>query len=174
VPDRQQLELRGERLVLRPVREDDLPALAAVIAEPEVVRWWGPHDLERLRDELLVDPRVEALTIELDGRIAGILEIVEEADPDYRHAGLDIALTSSLHDQGLGREALGLAIDHLVSVRGHHRFTIDPAVGNARAIACYTAVGFEPVGVMHECERGPDGRWHDCLLMELIAAEPAA
>ena len=26
-----------------------------------------------------------------------------------------------------------------------------------------------PVGVMRKCERGPDGTWHDGLLMDLLA-----
>jgi hypothetical protein len=52
--------------------------------------------------------------------------------------------------------------------RGHHRLTIDPAASNARAIAAYAKVGFRPVGIMRQYERGPDGTWHDGLLMELL------
>ena len=55
--------------------------------------------------------------------------------------------------------------------RGHHRFTIDPAAANARAIRAYEAVGFRPVGVLRRYERGPDGRWRDGLLMDLLAVE---
>jgi aminoglycoside 6'-N-acetyltransferase len=29
-------------------------------------------------------------------------------------------------------------------------------------------VGFRPVGVMRRYERGPDGSWHDGLLMDLL------
>ncbi|HEX2508373.1 MAG TPA: GNAT family protein [Miltoncostaeaceae bacterium] len=54
---------------------------------------------------------------------------------------------------------------------GHHRFTIDPAVANERAIRSYAAVGFRPVGVMRAYERGRDGAWHDNLLMDLLAGE---
>ena len=32
-------------------------------------------------------------------------------------------------------------------------------------------VGFRPVGVMRRYERGPDGEWHDGLLMELLAED---
>ena len=55
--------------------------------------------------------------------------------------------------------------------RGHHRFTIDPAAGNERAIRCYAAVGFKPVGLMREYERVDSGPWHDGLLMDLLAHE---
>jgi aminoglycoside 6'-N-acetyltransferase len=159
-------------LLVRPVSEADLPSLLAILSEPEVARWWGEYDLPELRGELLQDPRVEALTIEVDGVVAGVIEIVEEPEPDYRHAGLDISLATAHHDRGLGRDALRLVVDHLVAARGHHRLTIDPAVDNERAIRCYTAVGFRPVGVMHVYERAPDGTWRDGLLMELIAGEP--
>jgi aminoglycoside 6'-N-acetyltransferase len=29
-------------------------------------------------------------------------------------------------------------------------------------------VGFQPVGVLRRYERGPDGSWHDGLLMDLL------
>jgi mannose-6-phosphate isomerase-like protein (cupin superfamily) len=50
---------------------------------------------------------------------------------------------------------------------------IDPALDNGRAISCYRKVGFRPVGVMRRYERGPDGTFHDGLLMELLADRPA-
>jgi aminoglycoside 6'-N-acetyltransferase len=136
--------------------------------EPEVARWWGHWDVARVRTELLEDPQIEVLAIERDGEVIGVAQIVEETDPDYHHAALDISLATEHHGQGLGREALRLLIDHLAAERGHHRFTIDPAAENERAIRSYTAVGFEPVGVMHMYERAPDGTWRDGLFMELI------
>jgi aminoglycoside 6'-N-acetyltransferase len=64
---------------------------------------------------------------------------------------------------------VALLVAHLIEARGHHRLTIDPAAANARAIRCYAGVGFRPVGVMRQYERGEDGTWHDGLLMELLA-----
>jgi aminoglycoside 6'-N-acetyltransferase len=58
----------------------------------------------------------------------------------------------------------------MVDERGHHRFSIDPAAANERAIPCYAGLGFKPVGVMRQYERGDDG-WHDNLLMDLLADE---
>ena len=109
--------------------------------------------------------------IEVGGELAGLLLVSEEDDPEYRHAGLDISLRTDLHGRGLGREALRVAIEHLARERGHHRFTIDPAADNERAIRCYRAVGFRPVGVMRRYWRGPDGNWHDGLLLDLLAEE---
>ena len=81
-----------------------------------------------------------------------------------------VALTTAIHGRGYGSEALRLAIGHFVT-RGHHRFTIDPAADNERAIRCYRAVGFQPVGVMRAYERAADGGWRDGLLMDLLSED---
>jgi len=154
--------LRGERVTLRPLAEDDGEPLNAIIAQPGVREWWG------------TDPTVDdqdAFTIEVEGEIAGWLGWYEETMDDYRHGGLDIFVAPAFHGRGLGREALRLAARWLISERGHHRLIIDPAASNERAIATYAAIGFKPVGVMRRYERGPDGTWHDGLLMDLLAEE---
>jgi aminoglycoside 6'-N-acetyltransferase len=158
-------------VLLRPLSQADVPTLVEMIGHPEVARWWGPHDAERIRNDLLYDEGSETLGIELGGELVGIVMMAEENEPDYRHAGLDISLRADLLGQGLGREALRVAIDHLVADRGHHRFTIDPAATNERAIRCYTAVGFRPVGVLRKYWRAEDGTWHDGLLMDLLAED---
>ena len=162
--------LHGRRLALRPVAEGDLDALLAILAEPEVARWWGPQAEQPDREELLGPDARFAIVV--DGAVAGWLACEENSDPMYRHVGLDIFLTTALHGRGrgLGREALRLAIAHYLE-RGHHRFTIDPAAHNERAIRAYAAVGFKPVGLMRDYELGADGTWHDGLLMDLLAAE---
>ena len=161
--------LAGKRLTLRPLSDEDVEELAATITAPGVREWWGTDDdSDGLRETLLGDGA--AFAIEVDGALAGWLAYSEESDPDYRHAGLDIILAPRYQDQGLGSEALRMAIRWLIQERGHHRFTIDPAVDNERAIRAYEAVGFRPVGVLRRYERGADG-WHDNLLMDLLADE---
>jgi aminoglycoside 6'-N-acetyltransferase len=159
--------LRGERVILRPLEEADIPRLAAILREEEVARWWGDYGEERARAEILSDP---GWAIEVDCAAAGWLAASEEEEPDYRHVAFDIFLATEVHGRGLGREALSLAVRHFAAL-GHHRFTIDPAVTNERAIRSYAAVGFRPVGVMRAYERGRDGAWHDNLLMDLLARE---
>ncbi|MDP2712657.1 MAG: GNAT family protein [Solirubrobacteraceae bacterium] len=166
--------LRGERVVLRPLEAGDAEYLSAVIARPEVARWWGsrPRDREHHRAGLLEDAAGnDAFAIEVDGVLAGWLGVYEEEEPDYRHAGLDIFLAPELHGAGHGPRALRLAARWLIEECGHHRLIIDPAAANERAIAVYAALGFRPVGVMRCYERGDDGAWHDSLLMDMLADE---
>lgn len=159
------LVLRSERLVLRPSREEDVPALVAMLNEPAVRRWWRENDADDVRQELHA-----GLSILHEDRVRGWLLVHEETEPEYRSVAFDIALSDGLHGQGLGREALRTAIRHFVAA-GHHRFTIDPALDNERAIRSYTALGFRQVGVLREHELWPDGHWGDGLLMDLLARE---
>jgi len=165
------VRLRGERVALRPLVADDLPAVYAVLREPSVARWWGAYDERKVRAELLEAPDATAFAIEVDGALAGVVVSSEETDADYRHAGIDIFLAPEYQDRGFGSEAIRVLARHLFRDRGHHRLTIDPAAANERAIRAYERVGFRRVGVMREYERGADGTWHDGVLMDLLARE---
>ena len=103
--------------------------------------------------------------------VIGYIQAAEEATPMYRHAGIDLFLTTRRQGQGIGPEAIRLLARWLIEVRGHHRLTIDPAADNEQAIRAYEKLGFRRVGVMRQYERGPDGTWHDGLLMDLLAGE---
>ena len=157
-------------MLLRPLGEEDVPALVELLAHPEVAAWWGSYDAERVRADLDYEDS-EMLAVELDGEVIGVVEVTEELEPDYRHVALDIAIRADLHGRGFGRESLRVVIEHLIQERGHHRFTIDPAKENERAIRSYAWLGFRPVGVTRRSERAPDGRWRDGLLMDLLAEE---
>ncbi len=157
--------LQSERLLLRPAGEKDVEPLLEILTEPEVTRWWGSYDLARVREEL---PNTYAILIE--DALAGWLQIHEEQSPHFPSVALDILLSTKLHGRGYGREALKLAIKHFID-SGHHRFTIDPAIDNERAIRSYSALGFKRVGVMRAYELTPDGSWRNGLLMDLLASE---
>jgi aminoglycoside 6'-N-acetyltransferase len=151
---------------LTPLAEGDAEALRAIRADPAVEEWWDELEPDfPLHDE----PESTRLTIHHEGEIAGMVQFGEELEPKYRHASIDIFVAPSHQGRGVCTEAIQLVVDHLLTERGHHRITIDPAAGNAAAIACYSKAGFTPVGVMRLAERDADGRgWHDALLMELV------
>jgi aminoglycoside 6'-N-acetyltransferase len=162
--------LHGERVTLRPVRDDDAAALFALLTEPAVAEWWQVWDEARVR-AMIGDRDEPAMAIELDGEVVGLLLIGEETYFMYRHASLDIAIATAHQGKGLAPEALRLAIRHLIDERKHHRFTIDPSAANERAIRAYGRLGFKPVGVLRRYELWADGEWHDNLLMDLLADE---
>ena len=164
--------LVGRRVRLRQGRPGDAQRLHAILAEPSVSRWWGDLDpVTVIEDDLRGSGSSALLVVEAAGQVAGGISYHEEDDPMYRHAGIDVYLGSRFQGRGAGREAVALLARYLFEQRGHHRITIDPAAANSQAIRCYTAVGFRPVGVMRQYERGGDGRFHDGLLMDLLRGE---
>jgi aminoglycoside 6'-N-acetyltransferase len=163
--------LRGGRVMLRPSRDGDAERLLRIRNEPSVWRWWRDAELADVEADLLGRNGDQLLVIEVDQQVAGGIQYSEENEPDYRHAGIDIFLATAAQSRGLGGEAIRLLAGYLIRERGHHRLVIDPAADNYRAIRCYAAVGFRPVGIMRRYERGSDGSWHDGLLMELLADE---
>jgi RimJ/RimL family protein N-acetyltransferase len=155
-------------MILRPLAVADAAELRRILLTPEVGRWWDAPDDNFPWDE----PESTRLTIEVDGKVAGMIQYWEESEPKYRHAAIDLFLDPALHGRGLGTEAVSRVVRLLIDERGHHRLTIDPAADNAAAIRCYEKVGFSPVGVMRSYERDAGGGgWHDGLLMELLAGE---
>lgn len=160
--------LHGTQVTLRPIREDDVERLAAILAEPKVARWWPHYDIDRVRRDLLEAKDTHVFAVEVDGEVVGSIQYVEEPAPDYRHASIDVFLHPDWHGKGLGTDAVRTLARHLIHDRGHHRLAIDPAADNEQAIRTYRRVGFREVGVMREYERNEGGRWQDCLLMDLL------
>ena len=166
------MELRGKRIVLRPAEPADATAFAAILATPEVARWWPAFDLPRVEREMTgLDGELDVYAIVLEGLVVGAIQSHEENDPEFRHAGIDLFLDPALHGKGLGPEAIRVLARYLVQERGHHRITIDPAAANERAIRAYEKVGFRNVGILRRYQLFPDGTWQDGLMMEVLAEE---
>jgi aminoglycoside 6'-N-acetyltransferase len=160
--------LRGAAVTLRLATPEDIPVLVAIRTSAEVRRWWGEETdfAAAVADDL---PRT--FVIEEYGSVVGAIQWYEEEDPMYRHAGIDIYLDPARVGKGLGTDAVRTLARYLIDDLGHHRLVIDPAANNVAAIRAYEKVGFRPVGVMRRYELGPDGTFHDGLLMDLIAEE---
>ena len=158
--------LRGRLVALRPATDADAAPLLAILDEPEVAAWWRRGEWERLAESDAV-----TFVIELDGTAVGCIQFHEEDDPDYLSAAVDIFVSAAVHGRGVGPDAMRTLITWLIETRGHHRFTVDPALANARAVHVYEKLGFRRVGVLRRYERAADGEWRDGLLMELLADE---
>ena len=90
-------------MVLRPTTAAHVPTFLEILGHPEIAKWWGGYDLERVRRELLGP---HGYAIELAGEVIGLIIYREEHDPDHRHAAIDIALHPDQHGQGLGYDAM--------------------------------------------------------------------
>jgi aminoglycoside 6'-N-acetyltransferase len=164
--------LDGARVHLRGATRNDIPALVRIRETPEVYRRWrGGDDLRAAVEQDFAEDGIHPYVIEVDGAVVGWIQWQAEEDPDYRHASIDLYVDPAVHGRGIGTDAVATMARHLFVDHGHHRIEIDPAADNAAAIRAYTTVGFRPVGITRQSERGADGTWHDGLLMDLLASE---
>jgi aminoglycoside 6'-N-acetyltransferase len=162
----------GARVHLRPATRDDIPALVRIRETPEVYEHWrGGEDLRAAVEADFAEDGIRPYVIEHGGAVIGWIQWQAEEDPDYRHASIDIYLDPAVRGLGLGPDAMATVAHHLFTEHGHHRIEIDPAADNDAAIRAYTKVGFRPVGITRRSERGPDGTWHDGLLMDLLVED---
>jgi len=152
------------------VRAGDEAKLMEIFSDPTVAKWWGDPN-KAVVDTMSAEEGESHFLIEHDGQTIGMIQTYEESDSMYRHAGIDISIRSEWQGQGLGPDAIRTLARYLINELGHHRLTIDPAAHNTNAIKAYERVGFKTVGVMRKYERGPDGEWHDGLLMDMLAEE---
>ena len=144
--------------------------MARIFSDPSVAEWWGDPE-KSVRDAMETLDGESHYLIEVGDEAVGMIQSVEETDQMYQHASIDIAVRAAWQGQGIGPEAIRTLARYLIDVRGYHRLTIDPAASNTRAIRAYERVGFKPVGVMRQYEKGPDGTWHDGLLMDMLTEE---
>jgi aminoglycoside 6'-N-acetyltransferase len=166
--------ITGSRVRLRHAAAPDAARFEEILSHPGVARWWGDAGepvAAQVACLLAPDEGTTTYAIEHDGTVIGIELAFEEADPQYRHAGIDIAVHPDFQGRGFGTDAIRTLAGYLFTERGHHRLVIDPAADNESAIRLYRSLGFRPVGTMRAYERGPDGSWHDGLLMDLLAGD---
>jgi aminoglycoside 6'-N-acetyltransferase len=95
-----QMHLTGPRVSLRPGTVHDVDRLASILREPDVAFRWGTFERRKIEEEFIGDEKV--FVIEVDGEVIGAIQYGEEDDPMYRHASIDIFLTTTRQGQGFG------------------------------------------------------------------------
>jgi RimJ/RimL family protein N-acetyltransferase len=168
--------LRGTRVGLRHVTEDDLPWLKRTTSDPEIrgpflgSRMMSPHAVEqRWKDNGFANEDAERLLIchLLDGSVIG--DVVHFAAARYttaREIGWSLA-DLSLRGQGLATEAAGLLVDYLFENWPLHRLQCGMSVHNHASRRVAEKVGFQHEGV----QRGivfVGGAYVDCHLLSLL------
>jgi len=175
--------LAGERVRLRGVREDDVPALAkwemdagrmatqsgwvvppSEAAAKERIAKWSANEQDDLgfAIETLDDPPVLVGNIGLWG-----------ARPKDRCATLGIALGREYTGRGYGTDAVRVIVGYGFREMGLHRIQLVVAPFNAAGIRTYQKAGFAEEG-RHRESVLHDGRWYDEVLMSILDHEWAA
>jgi aminoglycoside 6'-N-acetyltransferase len=165
-------QLNGHLVRLRQIAPSDRARVIEIRQNSAVAQWWRGDNLDAEFDNDLTDDNLNQFAIEnADGSMVGMIQFGEEGDPDYRHASIDLYVDPAFHRKGIAGDAIATLVNYLFDERAHHRLVIDPSVDNTAAIACYSKVGFKPVGTMRAYERRADGTWSDGLLMDMLKTD---
>ena len=171
----------GRSWLIRPTRPDeDGPELVAIrdqiAAEGELLAA-VPGERSVLEESLALANLVAggglALTVEVEGRVAGQLMVERRRGPYEQHRGdLSIAIRAGCRGEGLGRELMRTAIDWARAVH-LAKLTLGVFPGNQPALALYRAMGFVEEGRLRGHLRLAGGD-RDLVLMGLQLDTPAS
>ena len=141
--------LKGERIIIRPLRMDDIdkrlkwkpypdPLYAhynlGEMTEAEKKEWY----LKRKKDPLMLYLSIESLK----GELLGFLNIYD-IDWENKKARLGIYLGCEDTDKGYGTEAIKTLLPYYFEKMKFKELYLDVAALNQRAIKCYLNCGFE-------------------------------
>lgn len=137
--------LRTERLLLRKAREDDLPAIHAILSDPRETRFWStpPHaTLEQSRDwlagMLAIDPAEgEDFVVEHQGVVIGKAGF-------YRYPEVGFIFHPDHWGRGFAGEALSAVLDRGFASRPAAIADVDPR--NDACLKLLTRLGFVETG----------------------------
>ena len=181
VPLSERVVIRGERVVLRPLRPEDLDAwfdARMATAGDKTVSPVGPPDRERLRARVersgILHEGWLDLAIELDGRIVGDIgtygeEPGREVRPGTYFFGIELFSTAD-RGKGLGTDATRALCDWLLREAGAVRIETATAVSNAPMRGVLERLRFSFDGV----ERRWDVDWATYSMTRDVWDAPAA
>ncbi|MFG3506216.1 GNAT family N-acetyltransferase [Streptomyces sp. NPDC047821] len=172
--------LTGDRVLLRPVTEEDAAAFADILGDPEVATFTGipadepPLSLDHLRSWYgsrgeQPDRLDLALIDRASGELVGEL-VFNEWDEPNRRCNFRTLVGPRGRGRGLGTEAIRLFLGYGFERLGLNRVSLGVFAFNPRAIRVYEKVGFVREGVEREALLH-EGGWIDSLTMSVLARE---
>lgn len=171
--------LSTDRVLLRPWRDADLPALSAmrndVALQRELMarargsslsatRAW----LERRTAEPLGILLIVASPMDEDS-VRGFIQL-SEGDTTLRTAMLGICVLPQWQGTDTARDALSLLSAHACDVLGLRKLALEVLAGNGRAVGFYRKHGFHEVGI-RRFHFPWAGEWLDVMVMERFLSE---
>jgi RimJ/RimL family protein N-acetyltransferase len=168
--------LRGERVLLRAIEDDDLPRYIQWLNDPTVIEFFGQFQPMTLTQEqqwyeqMLQDDSVINFATEYNGQhIGGSGFCAIDRQNRNAEVGLFIGITD-LWDKGLGREVLEALVKYGFDELNLNRIYLRVFAENKRAVHLYEKVGFQHEGRWRQAEFR-HGRYHDMLWMSVLREE---
>lgn len=170
--------LTGDKIVLRPITEDDAPAMFAALADGEMLRLTGSQQTftydavqQFCRRVMSADDRADyAITLKGDPTYMGEV-VLNNIDWLNRTANFRIALgQQALLGLGYGTEATRLILDYGFHSLNLHRIELEVYEFNPRAQRVYEKVGFVREGVRRDVLLW-EGQYYSAITMSILEEE---
>ena len=172
--------LDSERLHLRPIREDDLPDLYAVFADPDVMRYWSTPPMRDLAEARAYLAAIEqqftertgfkwAITRHGNDRLIGTTSLFR-LDGPHRTGEIGYALGSAHWGNGYAAEAVRRTCQFGFEHLGLRRIEADIDPRNHASIQVIEKAGFQREGVLRE-RYIYNGEIQDVVYYGLLARE---
>jgi RimJ/RimL family protein N-acetyltransferase len=169
------VELQGEGIVLRPWREEDVPALHAACQDRDILHWLPviprPYTLEDARafvaDEVGLGPYQYAIVE--DGTLVGSIGMRVDEHGARGHIGYWCAREA--RGRGIVPRALRLLCRYGFEELGLGRLELITDPDNAASQRVAEKVGFRREGVLRSHLLHPDGRRRDSVMFSLLPGE---
>ena len=163
------LELRTERLLLRPARGDDLDVIHAILSNPTAMTYWStpPHEtVQQSRDWLQsmidIEPAEgEDFIIECEGEVIGKAGL-------WRFPEIGFILRPDFWGYGYAQEALKVVIGRAFDVHGLRRIEADVDPRNTSSLKLLSRLGFRETGRKERTWLVGD-QWCDSVYLSLDA-----
>lgn len=168
--------LKGEKIILRPMRVTDASLYVRWLNDPEVNKFLATRELtlkaekEKLKKITKETPQ-QHFAIETKGgiTIGGAELSVKNKRARRAELGLHIG-DKNYWGQGLGKEVMNLLLQYGFKKLKLHRIELDVYEYNKRAIALYKKLGFKKEGVRRE-HNFYNGKFYSTYHMSILDRE---
>jgi RimJ/RimL family protein N-acetyltransferase len=170
--------LKGDKVVLRPMREEDIarqhefnqdPELYQLdCALPRVSSWEMARAFYESRTRY--DENIAPFALEADGTYIGYCSLMHLR---HRYGNLELGIMigdRAYWGRGYGRDAVRVLLDYGFRALGARRIALTTHAKNERAIRCYLACGFVEEGRPRQAV-WVDGAYVDLVEMAILRGE---
>ena len=168
--------LSGERVVLRPVRPEDVEPFWRARQDPVA---WAQTTEKPLLPQTLAEYRARydapstdtsaQFAVDVDGVLVGRAAMFG-VDELARNAEIGLSLLPDHQGKGYGRDVLRVLLGYGFRSRNLHRIHLQTLASNEPALRAYLAVGFVEEGRRRE-HAWVEGRYDDVVLMSVLRSE---
>jgi ribosomal-protein-alanine N-acetyltransferase len=172
--------IEGERMTLREVNVDDLPAAMHWAGDPEFFRHLAvapPTDAAYEREFLRTIAAQATTNPRRDYHLGVVLNTTDEliglvrlsiSVPEHRGADIGFGLRRDRWNQGFATEAATLLVDFGFRRLGLHRVFAYHHPGNVASGRVMTKLGMQREGLLRENVLNHDGTWRDSVLYSIL------